>query len=232
MPRLLSLNIYQKNYLDRSIPYISQLKPDIICLQEVCRDDFEKLLTTLQYQGRFIPTIDINQVTPTQFGLAILTSGEIMSHHASYYGDQHESLKVLTTSGVLVVTISFNDGETFSIANTHGVWTQGGRVTPYQLRAIDRLLAGLGTIPKLILCGDFNAPRGRQAWARIGQIYTDNISSEVTTTIDGALHRVGDLPHVVDGVFSTPHYTVKDVRIISGLSDHCAIVAEIGELNG
>lgn len=155
-----------------------------------------------------------------------------MSHHSSYYSDQHESLKERTTSGVLVAAISFKDGETFIIANTHGVWTQDGRVTPYQLRAIDRLLAGLGTIPKLILCGDFNAPRGRQAWARIGQVYADNIPSEVTTTIDGGLHRAGYLLHVVDGIFSTPHYTVKDVRIISGLSDHCAIVAEIGELNG
>lgn len=230
MRRLLTLNVYQKNYLDRSIPYLVKSQPDIICLQEVCRDDFEHIKSRLNFDGHFLPTIDINVATPTQFGLAILTSGSILSHSTSYFSDQHESLMSPTTAGVLIVTISFKIDETYTIANTHGVWTDGGFATPFQLRATERLLGSLQAFPNLILCGDFNAPRGREAWERIGQIYQDTIPANVMTTIDGELHRVGPLPYVVDGIFTTPHYRVKDVRVVSGLSDHCALEAEV-EIN-
>lgn len=82
-------------------------------------------------------------------------------------------------------------------------------------------------LTNIIFCGDFNAPRGRQIWSILSSKLKDNVPNEITTTIDGNIHRAGNLQLVVDGLFTSSNYKVCDVQVISGVSDHCAIVAGI-----
>ena len=81
---------------------------------------------------------------------------------------------------------------------------------------------------EIVFCGDFNAPRGGEVFSTLATVFTDNIPSSVTTTMDNALHRVGDKlrPLVVDGLF-TRGYKASNVRVVCGVSDHCAVVGEI-----
>ena len=55
----------------------------------------------------------------------------------------------------------------------------------------------------------------------------DNIPPPVTTSIDGPLHRAGDLGLMVDGMFTTQGYEAREVRVVDGVSDHCALVATV-----
>jgi endonuclease/exonuclease/phosphatase family metal-dependent hydrolase len=79
----------------------------------------------------------------------------------------------------------------------------------------------------IILCGDFNAPRGREIFSRLAKRWHDNVPLHYVTSIDPKLHRAGPLQLMVDGVFSTTDYRVRNVVLHQGVSDHCAITADI-----
>jgi hypothetical protein len=65
-------------------------------------------------------------------------------------------------------------------------------------------------------------------FGRLAERLTDNIPPDVTTTIDHDLHARGPVPpYVVDGLFTTPQYAASDVRVVSGVSDHCAVLGRI-----
>jgi endonuclease/exonuclease/phosphatase family metal-dependent hydrolase len=113
--------------------------------------------------------------------------------------------------------------------------TPDGLPTDEQRIDVKNLLNILDGIPEIILCGDFNIPRGiNDLYEQFATRYTDNIPQEIQSTIDLNLHRAGDDPEararlekfVVDYAFTTPHYQTEHVRIASGVSDHCAIVTE------
>jgi hypothetical protein len=93
----------------------------------------------------------------------------------------------------------------------------------------------LGTMGEFVLGGDFNAPRGGEMFSVLSSAYTDNIPLQYKTSLDLTLHRaarergpqLGD--KMVDGLFSTPAYSVSDVRLVDGVSDHMAVVATISK---
>ncbi len=62
-------------------------------------------------------------------------------------------------------------------------------------------------------------------------MYTDNIPSCYTTSIDPHLHRAGALDLLVDVLFTTPKYRASDVRLVSGLSDHMAVAGNIEKID-
>jgi hypothetical protein len=63
--------------------------------------------------------------------------------------------------------------------------------------------------------------------------YSDQIPVDIKTTLDASIHRSGSKPDfpefVVDGLFTAGKYKVSDVRVVSGVSDHCALIANIEE---
>ena len=67
-------------------------------------------------------------------------------------------------------------------------------------------------------------------FARIAKKYKDNIPPHYVTSLDRKLHRAGHLELMVDGLFSTSEYLLDHVELRSGVSDHCAIIAELSRL--
>ena len=119
------------------------------------------------------------------------------------------------------------EGETYTIATTHFTWADDGGVNEEQRRDLKQLLKLLRQRGELVLCGDFNAPRGREIFTILSSYLKDNVPPEVQTTLDPKLHRAGALPYVVDYLWSTPKYKATKVKVVSGVSDHMAIVANI-----
>lgn len=115
------------------------------------------------------------------------------------------------------------------IATTHFTWSKGGRATNKQRKELRALMKLLEEIKPDILCGDFNAPRGKEIWSILSKHLIDNIPPEVTSTIDPKLHYTKGLRIVVDGFFTAPSSRVRvnSLKLISGVSDHQAIVATI-----
>jgi endonuclease/exonuclease/phosphatase family metal-dependent hydrolase len=119
------------------------------------------------------------------------------------------------------------DGITYRIATTHFTWTPDGSPSDAQRRDLSAMLDKLKNFGEFVLCGDFNAPRGGEIFSAIAAKYKDNIPPKYTTSIDGNLHRAGHIPLMVDGIFSTPAYRISNVVLHNGVSDHCAITADV-----
>ena len=232
---LVSINIEGDKHLDNVIALIKKEQPDVVCLQEVMQSSIDHLKKSFNMELVFVP---MKQVVGHDIkGIAIATNLPILETWVLYYAGNKEVLPV-TEAGekrdpyannhmVLAVTVE-KDGDTYTFANTHFTWSPGGQVIELQETDMENMLNQLSTLPEFVLCGDFNAPRGGPIWGKLAQRYIDNIPHGITTTIDPTLHHAGPLPYVVDGLFSTSGYTVGNVHVIPGISDHQAVSGLIG----
>lgn len=235
--KIISLNIEHDQNIDRVLPFLIEQQADVILLQEMSD----------KYIGRFEEALGMKSVFSVQcyllnpgrekfkLGVITLSALPITKSYNLYYRGNDADLVTITPGNPekqarsLLITEVVKNGQSYCIGNTHFTWSPGGQANANQRQDITRLLQSLSNIPEFVLCGDFNAPRGREIFDTIALKYKDNIPAEITSTIDKNLHKAGDLNIVVDGLFTTPIYQVTHVKIIDGLSDHCAILATISK---
>lgn len=234
--KLATLNLEGTKHLPDQLAWLAREKPDVVCLQECFRVSLPEF-AKLGYRAEYVPLLNVERENRYrvqllgEWGLAILTRVPVKSSQVFTYRGQPGQLPILTdpnspNRAALVLEVEI-DGEKYTIATAHHTWTSDGETSPEQRRDTVRLLDALKPFPSLILCGDFNAPRGKEAWSMLATQYRDNVPPEVTTTIDGAKHYAGNLQLVVDGIFSTSDYRVENVRVQAGVSDHCALSADV-----
>ena len=237
--KILSLNIERENHISKVIALVEKEKPEVICLQEVQEPDFELLKKKIGINGFFTPTlmyprlIEGKKVLVRQ-GNAFYTTLPLLKKESFNYFRNGTSLpqeiEPNAINRALVIGLVEKDKVQYTIATTHFTWAGHGGVNQEQRRDVKELLKLLQQQREIILCGDFNAPRGGEIFTTLKQYLKDNIPAHITTTLDPTLHRAGPLPYVVDYMWSTPHYSVQKVRVVNGVSDHMAIVAEIKKL--
>ncbi len=144
-----------------------------------------------------------------------------------------------------VLFVKINKGEEeFVFANTHFTWAYYGYMnqvtdefvwdidepsTTQQSEDATRLLEIFSNMGEFVFCADTNCPRGQKNFALFAEKLKDNIPEIYKTSIDGSLHRAGSLPLMVDVVFTTPTYTVTNVVLKDGVSDHMAVVCNISK---
>lgn len=232
--KIISLNIEKNKHLSRIIPFFQHQKPDVIMLQEILLADIPLLMRQLKMECLFTPMKVLQmEEGPRMLGLATLSALPITkSYNAYYFGDEKDipigpEGNPLNAARAILVTEILKENKTYCLLHTHFSWAASGQDSEKQHNDLQRLFDLLSQIPEFVFCGDFNAPRGRVIFDKIASKYKDNIPPRITTTIDKNLHRAGDLQLVVDGLFTTPQYSVKSVEIFDGLSDHCAILAKI-----
>ncbi|PIR59259.1 MAG: hypothetical protein COU69_01220 [Candidatus Pacebacteria bacterium CG10_big_fil_rev_8_21_14_0_10_56_10] len=245
--KLACLNIENSRHLSLVTAFLRQLRADVVCLQEVYQASLPQLERALQMRAVFVPMSDVRAADGYHIvdeplglmGLAVMTKLPVKQQHHRYYDrayrrtpDQEwpifydQNIPNSLDRAVLWLTVE-HDGQDYTIATTHFTWSQWGDPTPKQFRDLDKMFDILADVPPHVLCGDFNAPRGRETWRRLAERYTDNIPPEVKTTLDGRFHKAGQLELVVDGLFSQPEYQLSGVEVIAGLSDHQAVVADV-----
>jgi len=245
--KLISLNIEGDSHLGLITPFLRAEMPDVICLQEIFELDMSVFEKALSMEGMFIPTVIINRsLNPRlrpkgKWGISMFARKNTIKWRSNYYHkiDRNliDGLPIYTTSygdvsnkAVLIGECRYNGAE-YKIITTHFTWSAEGQVTGSQKEHLKKLFAILDREKEFVLCGDFNSPRGKEIWDSIALRYTDNIPKSVQTTIDNSSHQYGrknrGIYLVVDGMFSTPSYKVSNVRIVQGVSDHCAIIGEV-----
>ncbi len=236
---LITVNIEAHKHLDLVIPFLQQHNPDVICLQEVFKADIPAFEKALNKEAIFVPLCQITKenryhLAPMgEWGIAILTALPVSETNTLYYYVQGSKEVVPefrdgvpnSQHRLCVVAKVDKNGEEFTVINTHFTWTGDGQANDEQRRDVVELLTQLKQINEFVLCGDFNAPRGREIFDQIATRYVDNIPKDVTTTIDGQFHYAGNLHIVVDGMFSTPQYEFQSVEVLSGVSDHKPVKA-------
>src|SRR3989344_4398648 len=242
--KLISLNIEKSKHLDRVIPFISRELPDVFCVQELFERDiphFSKALGSVAYA--YVPmTRRINETPPEIQGLATFSRFPIVHQEVHYYqGDSEhvpdsdtEDPKTFTRNNYTVLICDIEkDGYPFRICTTHFTWTPDGKPDDLQRDHIKKLLKILESVGEFVFPGDFNAPRGGEIFCMLAEKYKDNVPSHYKTSLDILLHWAGKTrpreleDKMVDGIFSTPGYRVSNVEMISGVSDHCALIADV-----
>jgi endonuclease/exonuclease/phosphatase family metal-dependent hydrolase len=244
MIRLVCLNIERSKHLDVIEAFLVAQKPDVVCLQELFERDipfFEKLVGPCVAFGIYGQhPLDPPEEGFSMEGVGIFSALPVQENTVRFYVGSEDHARIRAPKSIpddtsLVSCTLTKDGETFRIATTHFTWTPDGLPTEKQRIDMRALLAALGEQKELILCGDFNAPRGGEIFSMLAGAYKDNIPPEYKTSIDVNLHRAGKIvseemdKKMVDGLFSTPEYVVSDVGLHSGVSDHMAITATISK---
>ena len=247
--KLVSLNIELDRHLDKVLPFLQQERADVICLQEVCEKNFATLERGLHMTGFFVPTCvpDVERVVDKRAagegrlvvneelvkkgpeGIALFTGLPVHSTHIDYYHKISEAVPRWSVgqNRVLFSAIVDKGGKNYTVGTTHFTWTPDGKGSPEQERDMKKLLEILARFPGIVFCGDFNAPRGGEMWAKFAEKYADNIPNQYNSSLDPKLHRAGHLDRMVDGLFCTPEYIVSNVRLVEGVSDHKAVVGMI-----
>jgi endonuclease/exonuclease/phosphatase family metal-dependent hydrolase len=228
------LNIEQYKHLDvRVIPALRDADLDVICLQEVPQDKVGHLESALGATSFFLPTTirtDPDSGIEHVFGLAILVrcATVLNCDPRVYHEASPEDIPFSADRALLVATVE-KDDVSYLIGNTHLTWTYHGEATNQQLEDLDALFGVIDDHvgDEIIICGDFNAPRGRMTWEMLASRYRDNIPASVTTTLDQTLHRSAPIFYVVDGMFTSRHYVASDVELQDGVSDHMLITGNI-----
>lgn len=230
--KMISLNCEGEKHWQRILPMVKKFQPDALCFQEVLQKDLSMLKSEFGMDGVFAPIA--NLAPGGLWGVCILTKLPFEDANYAYYKGSGDHIPHFTNDGepnsvnrVLVTLRAEKDGLTYSLATTHFTWSFNGETIDEQRRDFQKLSQHLEQIPEVILCGDFNAPRGREIFGLLAERYTDNIPADVTSSLDPQLHRAGHKHLLVDGLFTSPVYKAEHVEMVCGVSDHCGIQASI-----
>lgn len=236
--KLLSVNIERSRHLDRVLPLVQKYDPDVLCIQELAEKDIDRIREAYSHDYEFAPMLRHFKYEDTPIvGIGIFSKLPVIQKRSAYYYGSREALPDHNETpsrgddmncAVALMTVT-KDSMEFKVGTTHFTWSDGGQATDLQRENMNKLIATMEQEGEMVLSGDFNAPRGREIFGMIASRFKDNIPPEYTTSIEGSLHRAGDLQLMVDGLFTTPAYTASNVRLIGGISDHMAIVADIGK---
>jgi endonuclease/exonuclease/phosphatase family metal-dependent hydrolase len=250
MLSLVSVNIEGRMHLDRIRALVAKENPDVLCLQELCEPDLPGFAEAVEGTGYFMPMMHLAGTLriahgqgPVVLGVGIVSRYPILRHAIYYYhrasdatpefdNGTAERKHATQNLGVLLVEIE-KEGVRYCVATTHFTWTPDGEADDFQRADARKLIEVLDGEKEFVLCGDFNAPRGKETYALFAEHWTNTIPPEYRTSIDVALHRSGTVnPEdfadlMVDHLFTTPSYAAHDVRLQFGVSDHAAIVASI-----
>ncbi len=240
----ISLNIECDKHLDLVFPFLKDnSRVDIIALQEVFEEDFHRMQQETGLNGAFEAVVKLSRLTKDgygNYGYATFTRHPILESVPIYYAGRSRVKHLPITqhgAGVsrvdtcvrrtLLVTSIDKDRDAIRVINTKFTWTPDGKPDRLQRRDIKRVLKILEKFDEFILLGDFNTPRGGEIYSQLSSHYQDCIPQDIKSTIDPTHHRRKDLELVVDGVFVTQQYKPGKVEVVTGLSDHVAIVGEL-----
>jgi len=237
--KIISLNIEFNKHYQTIFPFIFAENPDVVLLQEVLKEDLPLFEKNLAMDYKFAPLAKLRFSDGIKIlGQATFSKLKIIKSEVLYYRGKKDKLKTINIPlidrtepekmirAILVVFVE-KDGQQFCLINTHFTWSDMGIPTQSQENDLDKMIKLLSKYKDFVLCGDFNAPRGMKVFDKLASIYKDNIPKEITTTIDKNLHHAGNLGIVVDGLFTTKRYMVEYVKLVDGVSDHKAIIANI-----
>ncbi|HEX2859745.1 MAG TPA: endonuclease/exonuclease/phosphatase family protein [Alphaproteobacteria bacterium] len=249
--KLASINIERSRHLNEVAAFLEAYRPDVLCLQELMERDipfFENLMgQRLAYAAM---TLHDDYGTPGIMGVAMVARVPLQNTATHYYKGDGTRVPTYVRSGANATerpdTSTINHAllaatvHGLRMATTHLTWTAKGESTPEQLADAGKLLAFADAEAErhggLLMCGDFNAPRGYPTFAKLAGHFTDGIPAHYKGSLDLTRHRVTkENPAeaermkslMVDGLFHTPNYTVTDAKLTAGVSDHMAITATL-----
>lgn len=237
---LFSLNIEADLHLKNITEYLKINQPDVVFLQEVYKIHAEEWGRQFGYHVSFAPHVDFNTYEHIfkplgEWGIATLSKVKPTKVQIDYYSEKpvvipHEFMKVLKHPRSLLVTELVDSGAKYVFANTHFTWAMPDVADVAQYPDYLRFQKLLDQLPSFILAGDLNASRDSLVYRELARRYHDQLPKNLESTLDPIHFRKPELKLVVDHLFTTADYVCEEVAIVTGLSDHCGIKANISTL--
>lgn len=243
--KIASINIERSNHLARVKSFLTWYQPDVLCLQELCARDIPFIEDLIGNKLTYAPmALHPAETELEPIGVGLIAWGDMMDITTTYYhgtGKKMQPVRFVTDESghTFTDTSTVDDAlicgtyQGFRIGTTHLNVTARGESSPAQLASAAKLVAVAQTEAKraggLLFTGDFNAPRGRETFKLINDAFIDGVPAKYTTSIDGSLHRSGQIPFMVDGLFHTPTYKLEDAQLHTGVSDHCALTCTLSK---
>ena len=244
--KLINLNVEIDLHYERVFDFLRSEDPDVITLQEAT-DHYRSELEQAGYFVSYVPRLKKMSVTGE------ITDGELIATRVShtltdhlYYDHGHKDLQFedeanrreTNHEGLLIA--EFDQADThFILCTTHFTWTPKGELACDDQKADMQAFLDFTTkLPPHILTGDFNIPRHHnELYDVLAEHYIDNVPATYESSMDPTLHKHRNNPELqklfndfmVDYVFTQSPYTATDVRLEFGISDHAAVIAEIGK---
>lgn len=241
--RILSLNIEGHRHRDRIKDFFLKESFDVIFLQELFKNDVEffkdcadstyTLFSPMIKRQDFRGEQQLTKSPIEIMGVGVFSKLPINWSATLFYSGSITKIPFFSTNEnqnvnhiILAIDIATKNKK-LRLATTHFTWSPEGQATDLQREHLTKMLQICETFKIDFICGDFNAPRGREIFARIEEHYTDNVPKDVTTTLDKNFHRAGDLQYVVDGLFTKPPLVMTHTKVHSGISDHMGVSGEL-----
>ncbi len=240
--KLASINVERSKHLERVAAFLKKHTPDVLCLQELCARDVARYEDWFGQAGLYVPItrhpaeVDLEPIGGGIFSRYALTDTDI-----HYYRGAPETLPVISFDPSVPQHVPLADSlhqvlvsatiAGIRVATTHLTVTFRGEASAEQLalaeKIVDYAQGQIALHGHLVLCGDFNAPRGRATFDLLAGALTDCIPTHYTSSIDANLHRAGAIPYMVDGFFCGGAVHARDVALYTGVSDHCAVMGTL-----
>lgn len=237
--RVMTYNIEAGNgNLNRIAEVIRASGAEIVALQEVdvhwaersnFVDEAQSLATSLGMQFRFAPIYHFpgsdSTKPPREYGVALLSRYTIdrwVNHELTRLSTQQQNAPPALMPGFLEATIDVG-GIPIRVFSTHLDYRSDPRVRQQQvaetLRYIDE-----SSMPT-ILCGDLNAPPDavelQPLRARLTDAWPASAGPGFTYPSNAPVRRI-------DYVLTTPHFLVRDAKVIETIaSDHRPVVVHL-----
>lgn len=234
--KIVSVNIEDKKHISRVIALVEREMPDVLFVQEICEKNLSDISSLIGGSYSFAP-MAFKDTLNDRLGIAVFSSLPVVyTIHtlkeadrtvASYSCASFEDRFRSQSYHALEAVVTDLEGKFYRFYNTHLPVTEAGSTTEFQFSVVKSLLKVLAQNPDAILVGDANAPRGKEAFSMIAASYKDNIPTTYTTSIDNTLHRAAPLELMIAMLFTTPEYVARNARLITGVSDHCAVCAVV-----
>ncbi len=244
--KLINLNVEGLIHSEKIFPFLLTESADVVCLQEAAAIHvkflqengysvvFEERCIREQNGVEFIDGLLFATKKPASVSMFCYHKPGLPVETENF---NYETERNPTPRHILVGSVSI-DGVEFVIGTTHFTWTRDGDVAcAAQQEDMQKFLEYAKDLPDHIMCGDFNIPRHYNSmYQELLDVYTDEIPESHKTSLDASFHRLNQDEvkrekldrYMVDYVFQTKGYLIHNIRLEFGLSDHAAIVAEVG----
>lgn len=236
--KVLSLNIEGQKHLERVRGFLASEKADVVCLMEVYQSNVESLVGAEYRDWVYAPNNVVQQESATRkretMGVMIMSKQMFDRQTIKYFDGKTPGTVAMIGTGTHSPVMVVVELGKYRLGAVHFTWTPAASETQKQNEHLDNLLDELAGV-EMVMCGDFNIPRGNELYEKLSARYHDNVPAEVESTIDPVLHYAnqkhpGKLKLVVDYAWSTPGYLVEKVRVETGISDHCGLVCLVSRV--
>ncbi|OGK23921.1 hypothetical protein A2954_02330 [Candidatus Roizmanbacteria bacterium RIFCSPLOWO2_01_FULL_37_12] len=200
--KFVTLNIFNGNFLAKSIDFLKKENPEIFVLQEVSRggvEDGEK-----RYRSCEIIKSEFNDYfcfyTPENYkfinkikvdsGNAVFSRFPILEQEFTYYSRQYSERKEETPTEFISAPRNLQScrikikNKVLNIFNTHGIWGFDGRDNKERLRMGETISAKVKGLKNVILAGDFNLSPDTETIKKIEKHLRNVFKDELKTTFN------------------------------------------------